>query len=222
MANEYLDKAGYSERDGDGNRLWKDGSGEIVGFIIEGTGLPGSPDEDTVQLVIKYLADVGIKASYKGLERSLYEAHWGVNEVEATWWGAGHDILPFLTHSNYFIGDLIDRPWAGAWGLYHKNNDTVNGAPPPEGHFLWEMWDIWAKALIEPDEATRNGYFAQTMDIWAEQVPAVGVLGELPGPIIVKNGLQNMVGGYPLMDATRDESLINPAQLYWDDPTSHS
>ncbi|MEZ4863008.1 MAG: ABC transporter substrate-binding protein [Caldilineaceae bacterium] len=222
QANQILDAQGFTEKDSDGIRLWNDGSGEAISFIIEGIDTTGSPSSESALLVIKYLGDIGVKASYKSMERSLYEERWGANEMEAAWWGAGHDILPFLSHSNYYIGELLDRPWAGAWGRWYRNRDDANGAPPPDGHFLWTSWDIWGKALVEPDEAKRNEYFAQIMDIWAEQVPAIGILGELPGPIIAHNDLRNLAEGYALQDATRDESLVNPAQLFWENPEAHS
>jgi peptide/nickel transport system substrate-binding protein len=222
QANQVLDAAGYSEKESDGFRVWTDGSGEAISFVIEGIDAPGAPSAEAALLVTKYLADIGVKASYKSMERSLYEERWAANEMEAAWWGAGHDILPFLSHSNYYIGELLDRPWAGAWGRWYRNRDDANGAPPPDGHFLWTSWEIWGKALVEPDEEKRSAYFTQLMDIWAEQVPAIGILGELPGPVIAHNDLRNLAEGYALQDATRDESLINPAQLYWDNPEAHS
>lgn len=222
QANQILDDAGYSEKDSEGFRIYPDGSGETISFVVEGIDITGSPSAEAALLVIKYLADVGVKASYKSMERSLYEERWRANEMEAAWWGAGHDILPFLSHSNYYIGELLDRPWAGAWGRWYRDRNDANGAPPPDGHFLWTSWDIWANALIEPDEQKRNEYFAQIMDIWAEQVPAIGILGELPGPIIAHNDLQNLAEGYALQDATRDESLVNPAQLFWLTPEAHA
>jgi hypothetical protein len=87
---------------------------------------------------------------------------------------------------------------------------------------LWKSWEIWGQAIAEPNEQKRNELFAQIMDIFAEEVPVVGIYGELPQLIIVKNGLQNMTSGYVLQDATRDESLINPAQLFWDNPEMHT
>jgi ABC-type transport system substrate-binding protein len=130
--------------------------------------------------------------------------------------------MPFLSHSNYYIGELLDRPWAGAWGRWYRDRNDPNGAPPPEGHFLWAMWDLWAQALVEADEAERDRLFSEIMDIWAEEVPVVGIVGELPGPIIAHKDLRNVTSGYVLQDATRDESLINPAQLFWMNPDAHS
>lgn len=221
-ANEILDSLGYSEKDTDGFRLWNDGSGEVISFIFEGIDETGTPGSDTAQLVMQQLADVGIKATYKAVERSLYEEHYTANVQDAAWWGAGHEILPFLSHSNYYIGELLDRPWAGAWGRWFRDNNDPNGAPPPDGHFLWTQWDLWGQALVEADEAKRNELFKQILDIWAEEVPVVGIVGELPGPMIVSNDLRNVASGYPIQDATRDESLVNPAQLFWENPEAHS
>lgn len=221
-ANEILDGLGYTEKDGDGFRLWNDGSGEIISFIFEGIDETGTPGSDTAQLVMQQLAEVGIKATYKAVERSLYEEHFTANVLDATWWGAGHEILPFLSHSNYYIGELLDRPWAGAWGRWFRDNNDPNGAPPPDGHFLWQQWELWSQALVEADEAKRNELFKQILDIWAEEVPVVGIVGELPGPIVVSNDLRNVAEGYPIQDATRDESLVNPAQLFWENPEAHS
>ncbi len=49
LANQLLDDAGYAERESDGFRLWNDGSGETLSFVIEGTAQPGTSDEDWVQ-----------------------------------------------------------------------------------------------------------------------------------------------------------------------------
>lgn len=71
----------------EGFRLWTDGSGEEISFIIEGTADVGTPDEDAAQQVVKYLSDVGIKAAlYKYFERSLYEEHYNANEIEQPLW----------------------------------------------------------------------------------------------------------------------------------------
>lgn len=221
-ANAILDGLGYTEKDAEGFRLWNDGSGEVISFIFEGIDETGTPGSDTAQLVMQQLAEVGIKATYKAVERSLYEEHYTANLLDASWWGAGHEILPFLSHSNYYIGELLDRPWAGAWGRWFRDNNDPNGAQPPEGHFLWQQWELWGQALVEPDEAKRNDLFKQIMDIWAEEVPVVGIVGELPGPIIISRDLRNIAEAYPIQDATRDESLVNPAQLFWENPEAHS
>jgi peptide/nickel transport system substrate-binding protein len=150
-ANELLDEAGYSERDADGFRLWKDGSGETLSFVIEGTALVGTTDE--VGIIAKYFADVGVKATYQYLERSLYTEHFQANELQAAWWGGDRTVLPLAPGAPIFRGTMIDRPWCPAWGIWFNSNATDPvSEEPPEGHWIWDIWDIWAKIELEPDE----------------------------------------------------------------------
>jgi peptide/nickel transport system substrate-binding protein len=221
-AMELLDEAGYTEKDGEGFRLWKDGSGETLSFIIEGTAEPGSPGEDAAQLVVKYFADVGIKATYKYFERSLYTEHFEANEIEAAWWGGDRTVVPLAPGAPIFRGTMIDRPWADGWGLWFNSNGTdPNGVEPPAGHWIWDIWDIWSQIEVEPSEDKRNELFNQIMDIWAEELPMIGYLGETPAPIIVKNGFKNYKEGMPIDDTTGDEHLLNTESYYWENPEEH-
>lgn len=219
-ANELLDGAGYSQKDAQGIRQWTDGSGPIS-FTIEGTALPGSPDEDAVQTMIKYFADVGIQAAYKGIERALYTEHYNANEIESAFWGGDRTLLPF-TAPTIFLGTTVDRPWAAAWGLWRNNPDDPNAQEPPADHWITRIWSTWDQIAVEPDEATRTQMFNQILDIWAEELPMIGILGELPAPIIVKNGLQGTKDGFAIDDPTKDEQFVNPQTFFWDDPAQHT
>ena len=46
----------------------------------------------------------------------------------------------------------------------------------------------------------------------------IGVLGEIPAPIIVKTGVHNYLEGLPLDDTTGDEHLLNTETYFWEDP----
>ena len=220
-ANELLDEAGYTEKDADGFRLWKDGSGETLSFVIEGTALVGTTDE--VGIIAKYFADVGVKATYQYIERSLYTEHFQANELQAAWWGGDRTVLPLAPGAPIFRGTMIDRPWCPAWGLWLNTNATDPvSEEPPEGHWIWDIWDIWAKIEVEPDEDQRNKLFEGIMDIWAEELPQIGYLGESPTPIIVKNGFRNYLNGFPLDDTTGDEHLLNTETYFWDEPEKHT
>ncbi|HWQ14897.1 MAG TPA: ABC transporter substrate-binding protein, partial [Roseiflexaceae bacterium] len=219
-ANELLDKAGYDKKNAEGFRLWKDGSGPIE-FVIEGTAQAGSPDEDAVQTMVKYFADVGVKATYKAEERALYDQRNQNGEVDAAFWGGDRTLLPIVAPW-IFLGSMTDRPWAGRFGIYYNDPKSPNAEAPPEGYFITKIWDIMAQVDVEPDEAKRNELFKQILDIWAEELPMIGILGELPAPAIVKNGFKGFRAGTPIDDTTEDENVLNTQTYFWEEPEKHA
>lgn len=220
QANQLLDDAGYAEKDGDGFRVFP-GTSDPISFIIEGTAQPGTAGEDAVQQVIQYYADVGIQASYKGLERSLYEEHWQANEIEAAWWGGDRTILP-IADPQIFLGTMQDRPWAVAWGYFREDAENPVAEEPPEGHWIYDIWSTWDEISVEPDPDKRNEMFTQILDIWAEELPMIGYLGESPSLVIVKNGVRNYLPGLPIGNTTGDEHLLNTETYFWEDPENHA
>ncbi len=220
-ANALLDGAGYTEKSADGTRLWKDGSGEEISFIIEGTADVGTPDEDAVQQLIKYFAVVGVKASYKYFERSLYTEHYESNEIQAAYWGGDRTVVP-MAAPIIFIGQQPDRPWCAAWSLWKLNGpDDPNGEEPPADHWMTTIWTLWDQIAAEPDAALRDELFTQILDIWAEELPMIGYLGEAPAPVIVKNSFRNYIAGLPVDDTTGDEHLLHTETYFWEDPENH-
>lgn len=220
-ANEILDSLGYDQRDAEGFRMWKDGSGPIT-FNIEGTAQTGTPDEDTVLIAIENLRDIGIKAAYRSVERSLYTEHYESNDIEAAFWGGDRTVLPLVPEAIIFRGVQIDRPWACAYGLYWNDPNDPNAEEPPEDYFVKKIWDIWAEVAVEPDPAKQTAKFQEILQIWAEEVPMIGLLGETPSPCIVKNGLRNFVEGFPNDDTTGDENVYNTETYFWEDPENHT
>jgi peptide/nickel transport system substrate-binding protein len=219
-ANELLDKAGYDKKDGEGFRLWKDGSGTLS-FTVESIYTTGDPFEDAAQTTIKYFAAVGVKCAYKGVERALYTEHYNANEIESAFWGGDRTLLP-LSAPLVLMGTTIDRPWGAAWGLWRNNPKDPNAQEPPADHYIKKIWATWDQLSAEPDEAKRNELFKQMLDVWAEELPMIGILGQLPQPLIVKNGLKGVKESFPIDDPTKDEQFINPQTFYWDDPSKHA
>ncbi|MBN2389162.1 MAG: hypothetical protein JXR84_00475 [Anaerolineae bacterium] len=219
-ANELLDGAGYDQKDADGIRLFPDGT--PISFIVEGTAEPGTPEEDSVQLVCQYLEAVGIKATYKYFERSLYQAHYGANEIEAAYWGGDRTVLPLVPGAIIFRGIQPDRPWCPGYNFYYRNPEDELAVKPPDDHFIWKIWDIWDNQVaVEPDPEKQNKAFEGILDVWAEELPMIGILGEKPAPTIAKNGFSNVLPGMPNDDTTGDEQFLQSESYFWDDPAAH-
>ena len=216
-ANALLDGAGYSEKNGDGMRVWP-GTDEAISFIIEGIDQPGSQNEDFINQVIRYYADVGVDATYKYVERSLYTEHYNANEIEAGVWGGDRTVVP-LAAPIIWTGEQPDRPWSPAWALYRNTGGAdPNSEEPPEGHWMWDIWALWDQIQAEPVPDNQTALFHQILDIWAEELPMIGYLGEGPALIIVKNGVRNYLSGMPVDDPTGDEHLLNTETYFWENP----
>jgi len=218
-ANELLDTAGYAERDADGYRVDPE-TGETISFEVEGLANPGTPYEDAMLLVVKYWGDVGIKCQYKYSERSLYEEHQQANEMDCGCWAADRTIMPMID-PGIFLGTNTQRPWADAWGKWRNDPTDPNAEEPPEGHWIRTMWDIWDQVAVEPDYNKRNELFYKILDVWKEEIPMQGYLGEWPQPIIKKVGMRNYVGGLPYGWLTHGLSLLNCATFFWEEPEKH-
>jgi len=222
LANKLLDDAGYSKKNAEGIRLHKDGTTPIS-FIVEGTDQAGTPTEDAAMLVAKDLAKVGLKMTYKYVERSLYTQHYSANEIEAAWWGGDRTVLPLVPEAIIFRGVQPDRPWCPGWGFYYNDPNGQNAVKPPEGHWIYQIWKIWdGEVAVEPDPAKQTAAFKKILDIWATELPMIGILGEQPGVIIVKNGFKGILPGMPLDDTTGDEEFLQAETYHWDDPAKHT
>ena len=91
-----------------------------------------------------------------------------------------------------------------------------NAEEPPADHWIRDIWAVWDQIEVEPDSDKRNELFTQILDIWAEELPMVGYLGESPALIIVKNGVHNYLPGFPIDDTTGDEHLLNTETYFWE------
>jgi peptide/nickel transport system substrate-binding protein len=218
-ANRRLDAAGYANKDAEGFRTYPDGT--TISFTIEGTASPGSPDEDAIQQIVTMWGAVGVKCAYKYFERSLYTEHYQANEIEAASWGGDRTVLPLAPEAPIFRATMIDRPWAAGYGTFWSDPTNPAAVEPPADHFIWKIWEIWDKITVEADPDKQNELFFQILDIWAEEIPMIGVLGELPSLCIVKNGIHNFVEGFPNDDTTGDENVYNTETYFWDNPEAH-
>ncbi|MCZ0937050.1 MAG: hypothetical protein OXJ55_00330, partial [Caldilineaceae bacterium] len=94
--------------------------------------------------------------------------------------------------------------------------------PPPDGHWQWDLWRIWDEIRVTADGDKQNELFKEILRIWGRELPTVGYFGELPRPVVVRNGFKGIHAGYP-WDCCRGvyEHIIDNATWYWEDPENH-
>ncbi|MBN1439879.1 MAG: ABC transporter substrate-binding protein [Anaerolineales bacterium] len=220
-ANQMLDDAGYAARDAEGFRKYSDAEdAETIFFVLEGQFGAGTPDEDAGQQVVKMFKAVGVKCEYKFVEQTLYNQHYTSNDMDAAWWFADRTVVPLAAEALIFRGVASDRPFVDAYNKFFDDPENPIAIEPPADHYVRKLHDLWDQILKTGDPAAQNDLFRQMLDIWAEELPMIGVVGELPALTIVKNGLKNFASS-PNDDTTCDEYVRNPETLFWEDPSQH-
>jgi len=209
-ANSLLDKLGL-KMGSDGVRQRPDG--KPLEIVMEHTYLQGDPGLDELNLMIKYWKAIGIKIDPKYDERALYEQRVHDAAVQATA-GFGWDRSSVVkADPGRWTAVIDDGPWAPAYGHWYGNS-PYKKIQPPADHPINQIWDFWDQTQVEPDETKRNALFQQLIGVHKAQPFAVGTVGEMSLPSIVKNNFRNIKGGYIDDDTLRDHGLINPQQFY--------
>jgi peptide/nickel transport system substrate-binding protein len=221
-AKQMLDDAGYKAKDADGFRKYSDAEdAETIFFVLEGTFGAGTPDEDAGQQVVKMFKAVGIKCEYKFVEQTLYNQHYTSNDMDAAWTFADRTVVPLAAEALIFRGVASDRPFIDAYNKALNDPQNPIAIEPPADHYIRKLNDLWNTISVTGDPAKQDELFRQMLDIWAEELPMTGVVGELPALTIVKNGLMNFASS-PNDDTTCDEYVRNPETLFWEDPAAHN
>ncbi len=209
LANDLLDKLGLA-KGSDGIRKRPDG--KPLEFVVEHTAPTGSPDNDQHELVKGYWEAVGIRASMKAVERSLYEEHCRTSEIEVGTWSFDRCSV-VKADPGRWLGTITDGPWAPAFGNWYTKAPFKQEEPPAD-HPIRKIWGLWEQVQVEPDEARRNALFQDLLGIHTAAPMVVGVVGELTAPMVASQAFGNVAGGYISDDTLRDTGLINPQQFY--------
>ena len=217
-ANALLDGEGYDQRDGEGYRMYKDGSGTIF-FTMEDDGW-GITDE--MEMVVSYFDAVGVKCQYKVFERALVDQRCNSNALEVRYNFMSRAVLP-LVEPEFFIGSEAQKPFGCAWSIFYNNPTDPLAIEPPDGHYQKRIWEIWETIRLEPDPDQQVALFQQILDIHREELPVLGTVGELKSPMVMKDGLKGIPPDFtiPYSNTTRHDGFVPVQTFYWDDPASH-
>jgi len=220
QANALLDGLGYTEKDAEGYRLFKDGSGERISITVIGTVTETTP---LMLMLIDYFKAVGLSLNYRGMDRALSIEMHNSNEVEMTAGQADRNLIPladpqvWIKHTN-----TEDRPWCNAWTAWYVDPSNPIAEKPPEGHWIWDIWGAWEELQQTVDPEEQKTLFWKILDVWSEELPSVGLYGEIPILIPVKNGFKGIHEGYGWDCCSTDyEHIIDNATWYWDEPDKH-
>ena len=206
LANEYLDQAGYAERDAQGYRLGPDG--ERISFVIDVTDVQAG-QSDAMQLVARYWQDVGVDAQVRVIDRSLQTERRDANEHQVSVWGAGgSDPITLVRNPDFYLGyNSFTGP---LWNEYEE--DPTTGEEPPES--VKRQSELREQIEREADLDEQLELTRQILDIAAEDFYVLGISTVNPQYGTIKNDLCNVpdgiVGGFNYGELTP----ANPSTWY--------
>ena len=194
QANSLLDELGLDQRDGSGNRLRPDG--QPFTFQLEYLPQEG-PKAEVSDLVVRHWAELGIPVQASARERNFLLERIDAGEQDATGWHVDRQLeraaWTYRASSKLSPGgDSIIR-YANAWRTWFASGGESGTEPPEEALALAQAFDEWQRTEMGSPEYTEAA--TRVHDQVAEVLYVIGVIGQAPQPVIVKNNVQNVFTG---------------------------
>jgi len=215
-ANELLDEMGLKWNSDQTIRLRPDGKPLKIQLIDATKG-----EEEFSEMVVSFWKDVGVDINYKKISRELLVQQSQTNDLEVTvWYGDAIGEMRLHNQSHVFLrppfGSDTMRLAASLWWEWEKTGGERGIEPPEKIKKLIDVTHKWIRSSRGTEEYDKYG--REMLKNAVEGLWVIGVVGEQPKPLILKNGLNNFPEDMPWVD-----HLIGGQadQWYWEDPENH-
>jgi peptide/nickel transport system substrate-binding protein len=211
QANRLLDEMGLRGRDGKGFRLRPDGN--RLDIIVETSG-ESTEETDVLELVADTWKQIGVELLIRPSQREVFRRRVSSGEAVMS---VGHSDLfglptPDMSPIELAPVNSIDLQWS-QWGLWYETKGKSGEEPPPVARRLVTLYDRWLKSA-DRDERTR--VWGEMLDINAEELFTIGILGGTLQPVVVKNGLRGVPeNGVYAWDPGAHFGVYSPDTFYW-------
>ena len=213
QANRLLDEMGLTARDGRGFRLRPDG--RRLDLIVETSG-DSTEHTDVLELVKDTWAELGVEllirpSQLEVFRRRIFSGEAMMSAYEGNF-GFG---LPTPDMSPDWLAPVSEQQlqWP-KWGAYYQSKGK-DGEPPslPSARRLVELYQRW---LVSSDPDERARVWAEMLDINAEEVFTIGIVGGTLQPVVVKNGLRGVpANGVYAWEPGSHFGIYNSDTFYW-------
>ncbi|CUH98799.1 ABC transporter substrate-binding protein [Leisingera aquaemixtae] len=188
LANQLLDEAGLTERDGYGIRYLPDG--RRMELVVETAG-EREEVENALQIITDDWRDVGVKLVMRPLDRDILRNRvFSGTTMSSAWFGWDNGLPQAYTSPAYLAPtDQVFLSWP-KWGQHYQTGGSA-GEPPdmaPAQRLLALLQD-WNMAATHEERAAA---WREMLKIHADQVYAIGVVAAAPQPVVVSNRLRNV------------------------------
>lgn len=179
-----LDALGLDRRDRRGIRLRPDG--EPLRLSIEMFNLIA--DVETMQLVADYWSAIGIQTEVKQLARDLFYTRMPARLHDVAVGGNSNMNTPLLDHM-YFVPFGLGARHALGYAAWFMSEGERGEEPPEEMKRIMEIYREIDRTA-DPEKQIRLGH--QILKANAENLWMIGIVGDLPGIVLVNNRFRNV------------------------------
>ena len=207
-ANRLLDEMGLTERDANGMRLRSDG--QTINIAME-TRARRDDFVDTLELIAGWWQQVGINASVKPEDDTLFATRLRASEMDANVDFAEGGFQPVIVPVD-FLPITPANSWAAQWGTWYATGGESGEEPIEEVKRQYELLD---QLQVTADVEEQKALWAQIMDIQAENMFTFGICDRAPVPVPVVNTFRNVPDtGWNIAWEAGNMGTTNPCQYY--------
>ena len=187
-ANALLDEIGLTGHDSDGYRLLPDG--RPLEIIVEAAS-EGSEYTDAMRLIKDSWRGIGIRLFQKNTRREMFRRRVYAGLTQIAMW-SGLDYANVRAENPPLAlapTDQVQLQWS-QWGLYHASKGRSGQKPTDPGAIrLIELLRRWETA---ESAGQRRDAWRRMLEIYADRVYSIGIVGGVIQPIVVNVRLRNV------------------------------
>ncbi|MEA3345871.1 MAG: ABC transporter substrate-binding protein [Chloroflexota bacterium] len=194
LANRLLDEMGLDKRDSAGFRLRPDGKRLL--YCIEHPGIRvGAAVHEFTEMVCTYWREIGIDATTKEIDESLYNERMLADEIHCGIWHADRCtdmLLPVQMQWYIPTGDPQQGGASAAWYFWYaaKDKEAEGIVEPPERIKQLYAWVDKMREVVDEDERVEWGQ--KIFDDLAENPLSIGTVLESPCPLLINKNMRNL------------------------------
>ncbi|MDX2101230.1 MAG: ABC transporter substrate-binding protein [Alphaproteobacteria bacterium] len=209
-ANEMLDRLGYNRRGRDNIRLRPDGQRLFFAIDVIPTLYPDAVD--TLELVKRHWAEIGVDIKVNTIERALYYTRGDSNDHDAAVWPGPGGLDPMLDSRDYFAQHPQGSRYAIPWTLWYVSGGRDGQEPPESQKRRMKLFD---DARATADIARRGVLMKEVFDLTADAFETIGICLAVNAFGIARNNLRNVPEKMPQAWSWPNPGPALPQQFFF-------
>ena len=210
-ANALLDSIGLTQRDSAGFRLGPDKKRLTLSFEVDAAAKTIS---DSIELVNRSLAQVGIEGILRASDRALWEqrVRQGDNFDVAVHSFGGGDGLAVVFDPRYYFPHSQNSMFAKKWASWFQNPTAPSAEEPPAA--ARKQMDLYKELSATADPAKQSSLMHEILKIAADEFYVIGIAVQGDGYGVVTNRLKNTPKSMPNSYVFPHPGPFSPEQFY--------